>query len=435
MVVRDILRSIAIAALVVLPGRVTFAQDTPITGARVTVIEKHTGGLSVTLENLRDAPLVMWEVGAVRPGSAEPVTVQTANFTHPGRYGPDSGPVAPGERRVVGLPHVNVAEYSAAVIDLAVFADGYYEGRAASAEKFRQRRQQQADDMRFWVGALQQMPPGSNEAIRAFLREQLARHAARPGAGESSVANNLRSLVTEDVQRSPGWVAGLMRHRLADLQEHLARVEQPLTSGPAWLAGSVVSVAVSSVPAPGGTLYALVENVSALPIEAIGLRYESGGMTADYATSVELRPGSGPILPSERREELLSITGSADGTRPDVTVSFVLFTDLSFEGRREERNELLRQRDSRAADAAFWIAVLSEAVLQPADKVLAFLESKKRERAVAMAGTRQGLGFTSDIDQAIARAKIAPGEVAALASHMVTTLERQRAGLIRHQAR
>ena len=132
---------------------------------------------------------------------------------------------------------------------------------------------------------------------------------------------------------------------------------------------------------------------------------------------------------------LLSITGSADGTRRDVTVSFVLFTDLSFEGRREERNELLRQRDSRAADAAFWIAVLSEAVRQPADKVLAFLESKKRERAVAMAGTRQGLGFTSDIDQAIARAKTAPGEVAALASHMVTTLERQRAGLIRHQAR
>jgi len=43
--------------------------------------------------------------------------------------------------------------------------------------------------------------------------------------------------------------------------------------------------------------------------------------------------------------------------------------------------------------------------------------------------------WTNEIDQAIARAKTAPGEVAPLASQMITVLERQRVRLIRHQAR
>ena len=42
------------------------AQDTPITGARFTLIERRESSLSVTLENLRDVPLVFWQIAIVR---------------------------------------------------------------------------------------------------------------------------------------------------------------------------------------------------------------------------------------------------------------------------------------------------------------------------------------------------------------------------------
>jgi hypothetical protein len=83
-----------IAALVLLSARTVLAQDTPIAGARLTVIEKKMGGLSVTIENLRDVPLVAWEVGVVRPGSPAPGVVQTADFTQPSMHRSGSGPIA-----------------------------------------------------------------------------------------------------------------------------------------------------------------------------------------------------------------------------------------------------------------------------------------------------------------------------------------------------
>jgi hypothetical protein len=117
-------------------------------------------------------------------------------------------------------------------------------------------------------------------------------------------------------------------------------------------------------------------------------------MTSDYCTSMESPPGHGPIRPGETRETLLPIVRKAGGTLPEVTVTFALFADLKFEGRREDLNELLRARERHAAAAAFSIAVLSETVLLQPDKVLAFLESKKRDRAVATATTREGPPFT-----------------------------------------
>jgi hypothetical protein len=386
-------RAGAIATVALLTARATLAQNTAVTGARVTVIEKNTGVLSVTLENLRDAPLVAWEIGLVRPGLPEPPAVQTADFTQPWRYEPDDGPVAPRERRVVNIRLGNIAEGSAAVVNLAVFVDGYYEGQPESVKKFRQRRQQQVADLRYWVGVMEQMPLGSNDAIRVFLREQLVRHASRPGASDSSFAGNLRGLTVEDVQRPPGWITGMLKHRVSEAREYLARLEQPLTSGPEWLAGSVDSVAVSSAPAPGGALYARLENARDVPIEAIGVRYSSGGsMTSDYCTSMESPPGHGPIRPGETREMLLPNARSAGGTLPNVTVTFVLFADLKFEGRREDVNELLRARERRAAAAAFSIAVLSEAILLQPDKILSFSSLKARPR---VATPQHGKGHRS----------------------------------------
>jgi hypothetical protein len=62
----------SIAALVALSAPAVTAQDTPIAGARLRVIEKNTGGLSVTIENLRDAPLVAWKSASSDPARIGP---------------------------------------------------------------------------------------------------------------------------------------------------------------------------------------------------------------------------------------------------------------------------------------------------------------------------------------------------------------------------
>ena len=95
----------------------------------------------------------------------------------------------------------------------------------------------------------------------------------------------------------------------------------------------------------------------------------------------------------------------------------------------------MQARDRRADNIAFSMAALSEAVQQPPENIVAFLESKKRERAIALGPTREGPSFTGEIDQVIMRAESAPGEVLALAADIIARLKQERALLTRHHAR
>lgn len=113
-------RSLLLAVVFLPPS--AYAQDSPITGARFTVVEKREPALTVTLENLRDAPLVVWEIATVREGSTRPITIHSFY----------SSPVSPHERRVQQI-HVGNTGAVAAIMHLAVFAGGYYEGVGADA--------------------------------------------------------------------------------------------------------------------------------------------------------------------------------------------------------------------------------------------------------------------------------------------------------------
>jgi hypothetical protein len=122
---------------IVLLSPAAYAQDTPITGARFTVVEKSEPALTVTLENLRDAPLVVWEIATVREGSSRPITTYSFYRTASRQYGPDDGPVPAHARRLQQI-HVGNTGAAAAIMYLAVFADGYYEGVGADAYLQRQ---------------------------------------------------------------------------------------------------------------------------------------------------------------------------------------------------------------------------------------------------------------------------------------------------------
>ena len=421
------------AALILAAAIPVLAQDSAITGARVTVVEKPAGTLLVGLQNLRDSPLVAWEL-RVRSGATSPGIVSSTDFTGPGPYVAGDGPLSPLEQRVVRIQTSSVAADAAVVMQLAVFADGYYEGESEAAAEYRGKRERRADDLRFWLAALQGVPRGSDDEIRTYLRDQLARHAARPDAAESIAASRIRSLALEDVPRAPDWISSLLERQATEMRAHLTRLEQSLKPPSDALAGHVGAVAVAITGTPQGRFYVVVDNVTSVPIDAFGLRYEGGTRMRSFLfSSANGAPGQGPIQPGEKREVPVSIGFGDRPDRPDVTLLFLLFADLRFEGPRSERDEVLRILRGRSAEMTFTIATLSEAIQQPSDKIVDFLESKKRERAVAMAGTREGRGFTGEIDEIIRLAKsLSASHAVTHASHLIAQLEANRARITRH---
>jgi hypothetical protein len=246
---------------------VAHAQDSPITGARFTLIEKAEPSLSVSIENLRDVPLVQWEIGTVRAGSARPNRVTSFFRTDPGPYAAGEGPVPAHARRTISI-QLGDAD-ATTVMTLAVFKDGYYEGQA---------------------------------------------------------------------------------------QNQLPVLDRPMTPGPLRRDADVPSVRITSATrTTTGRLYAVVENLRDVAIEAFGLQeYEPGsdrlrgGSTSDFCALRGAPSGSGPIPPGERREIALSWGKKADGSLPDVKLHFIMFEDSKFEGSSSGRDSLLKTRERRS---------------------------------------------------------------------------------------
>lgn len=308
------------------------AQDTRIAGARFTVIEKNEDVLAVTIENLRDSPLVAWEIGVLPPGDRMAAAIHSAEFAPAAKYGPESGPVPPHARRLINIPIDGRPAGWTAVVNRVVFADGHRE------------------------------------------------------------------------------------------------------------AGSDVrSIHVTFVPAAIGKPYAVVENLRNVPIEALmfvgyGRHDDRNGsrFTTDFCGAIDFEPGRGRIGPGETREFPLSWVSSADGTRPTVELGLVMFDDLTFEGSAAARESVLRDRDRRADNLAYWIAALTDAATQTPERAHEFLEARKRERVAS--GSR-GDADTTYVDQVLDRIKRSPAELASVVRDITSLIELQRAQFARHQSR
>ena len=214
------------AVIVLSAAMPALVQDSAITGARVTVIEKSADALSITLQNLRDSPLVVWELALVRRGASAPTVVTATDFTRPFPYRPDSGPLNPSEQRMVQFLATDFSSDSDVVVRLAVFADGYYEGQRASADVYRRRRKSQADDIRFWLGAVEKAPRNDDERLRSFLREQHAQHAAGTDArGPTREGPRVTGEIDQVIMRAesaPGEVLALAADGIARLKQERA---------------------------------------------------------------------------------------------------------------------------------------------------------------------------------------------------------------------
>lgn len=106
----------------------------------------------------------------------------------------------------------------------------------------------------------------------------------------------------------------------------------------------------------------------------------------------------------------------------------------SFERKHGPVSEALRLREQMADRVAFAIAVLSEASRGRSEDVVPFLESRKRDRAIATAVLPQGADPTSEINEVIRQVNAEYGDPRVLASAMAATLEPRLAQLLRHRA-
>lgn len=141
------------------------------------------------------------------------------------------------------------------------------------------------------------------------------------------------------------------------------------------------------------TYSALIVNRRPVPIEAFGLEeiapYETRVLRAhrmDFALAdpATPRPGVGRIAPGEEREVRLQAQTQAESVKaPVVRLSFVLYEDLSFEGRQDARNELFAAREKTAEAVAAALEAVRQAAALPDGQAIPFLERRRAEWAAS----------------------------------------------------
>ena len=334
-------------------------QDTEVKGARVSVVRKPSAVLNVTIENRRDSPLVEVQLLLTPRGAGKGAMTSTRYFGET----PPNDTVKPHERRVLETPLESDFDVESAALSLVVFADGYYEGVAATVEPWRRARQARIDDLRYWSGVFALMPRVSETDLRAYLASHLADRAGRRGQDPSPIqppSGKLQNLLRQYPSGPEVW-SGLDRLR-ADTQGELDLLtRQPANAPPA--AGAVTAAAiVAQGRVPSTKLVAAIENLRAVPIEAWGLEVVDadtgrvrGGHSSDFCV---MEPDSAPtgygrIQPRQIRETPLGANQDTNGPLPLVRLSFVIFDDLVAEGNAAERDHAFRERETRAADYAY----------------------------------------------------------------------------------
>ena len=410
-----------------------------ITGARVTVVPKTTAALKATVENRRNSPLVTIELGLSRRGQSAPFETHGRYFSGPPRTdGRDSSPIQPNSRRVLDLVLRNAADVETLAVILAVFEDGSAEGAPAALDTWRTARKERRDDLTYWVQAFEAMPRISEPDLRRFLAARVLERGRQATNDPSTVRARLQQLLQAHPYGPEVW-AHLDRLRATVRGELAAVPAEPAAGVEGRAAAAVSSVVVSWERTDATEHVAVIENLRNVPIEAFGLERadpvsgrSNGGQRSDFclAEREPATPGHSRIQPNEKREVRL---GSAPGDEI-LRLSFVLFDDLSFEGRSDHRDELLRDREARASDYAFAIDVISRASVLPPEEARALVTGQRAERVLRpRAGGRPP--DVSVLDEFIRQLTESPVRAAAGAKVFLDHIERQRQRLVRHVSR
>jgi hypothetical protein len=430
--------SVLVLGLVLLAPR-PLAQYSEIRGARLTAQPRTVPIERITIENRRNSPLVSWEVGFVRSGANRPWMTHSSDFSVSGRYPDGDGPIQPNERRLIEV-QVDSPEANVVGLTMVAFADGYAQGDTAALAPWRQRRQERANDLGYWIRSVATMPRGSEQEARQYLAERAAERAGQINGDPSGLRDRLSFLARQQNTPLANLLFAVDRAR-TEAARDLTILQRSLTVTSADNSGSAVtSAGVSSERAAGTEVVVTIENLRNVPLEALAFDIIDHDGRAGRTTGIDYcceaadrsKPGSS-LQPGEVREFPLRHRLKDGEAPPPVRLKYVMFEDLLFEGSAADRTALLRAREERADDLAYAIAALTQAASVPG-AAEAVLTTKRAERArqLQMLGRHSMLG---NLDEWIRQAKVSPGEFAANVPAIQSSFELQRQRLLRHISR
>jgi hypothetical protein len=202
---------------------------------------------------------------------------------------------------------------------------------------------------------------------------------------------------------------------------------------------SAAPVSVASRPSTRTHYVVAISNLRDSPIEAVAFDYylpsidrPSGGNAMDFCTTdPAARDGRGRIAPGETREFPYSREIPDPGRLPTVRLRYVLFDDLSFEGRGADRDELLGRREDIADDMAFANGVRAELANVSDSDLQQFLQNKKTDRVAHLLSLKR-LPSASALDRMIEDAARSPARLRETAAPAIARDDEQRLRLLRH---
>ena len=407
-------------------------SDKLVTSATARVIRKPVDAHFIYVENRREIPLVEWRIEL---RSAENRGTLTIDRDYRSAVGQPDRPIAPHERRHQRLTWRGERRASTAAIKLVVFADGSHAGSPEGVAQFRQEQEALAADLLYWQRTLQDLPRQSIEAAQQYLREKGREHAQVDPSNPSLIRGSVEVWFGPQLPR--GFAFTKVDRTLREIDERLADA----TSYRKHINSDTApehAVAVWTASGEGTDFVAIIENLRDTPLEAFRIEIHDP-LSPDTVAAIGSDSGSnlddsrpGALRRTETREMgIRPADNQPDDETPKVALSFALWKDLSWEGSREQRNELLEAREQRAELYAFWIAALKEAARKPADDPLRFLRQKREERRREFPDETDSI-MRDNLEIWTKRGSAEPGAVPGWLDAYRGTLEQQHALLTRH---
>lgn len=415
---------------------VNAVQNAEIRGATIALVPKTVVVQTVTLENRRQSRLLAWAVRTTGgPGTGS--IVSSSDFTWQAVGPRPDGPIEPGKQRVLEVQLTpGTSSPPPSTLELAVFADGVIDGTAVGITRWRNERREHAEDAGYWRDAFAKMPRESEERAKAYLAARVAERSAVALTDHSGTRGRLFRLWRETPQ-PPGFVFAIVD----SIEKEAARQAEVLTrtqAAPQSLE-SAAPVSIASRPSTRTNYVIAISNLRDSPIEAVafdhypyGTDRPSGGESMDFCTTdPAARAGRGRIGPGETREFPFSREIADSAALPKVRLRYVLFDDLSFEGRGADRDELFRRREETADDMAFANGVRAELAKVSDSDLREFLQKRKTERIAHLLALKR-LPSAYALDRMIEDAARSPARVRETAAAAIAHDEQQRLRLLRH---
>ncbi len=416
----------------------TGGQQAEVKSATVSLVPRPASSITLTIENLRDSPMIAWEVELLASAESPRAlsTTGSDSLWIPRSSGSGYGPVQPHEQRTTQIPFTSSRgeAITAARVIVAVFEDGYAEGTPAAISNLTKSWQERAGELAWWNGVFARMPRSSDQEAREYLISKRIERAPFPDS--VGLRGHLNGVLQGN--RPNGWLFTVVdREFVAGVKTQLAIATRFLDREASTTAPAFVRSVASNVASQPGTDYTMrIENLSDKRIEAWGVEdVPSGGRAGGLQTTDAGADSTGRrgLQPHDVREEPFGRYRVAPGEPPPVVkMAFIVFDDLTYEGSPQEVRHLLQQREQRAEVLGFWIQALKEASTLPVDQLKTFLTAKEAE--IARRATAENLPFgQGEIRDVFANLERMPERFPGMLQSKIRLMEESRAALLRHR--